>query len=81
MSNNDGIVVEQFLHLRVDTQIAQRYDWCMTKTKVRDDAFVDRIAKAAIADKKTVIRLLAGLPVRGKVGERIQAAIEKEEGK
>ena len=53
----------------------------MAKIKVRDDAFVDRVAKAAIADEKTVIRVLAGLPVRGKVGERIQAAIDKEDGK
>lgn len=51
------------------------------KPETRDDAFVDRIAKAAIADKKTVIRVLAGLPVRGKVGERIQAAIEKEDSR
>lgn len=54
----------------------------MTKRQheTRDDAFVERIAKLAIADKKTVIRVLAGLPVRGRVEERIQAAIKKEDG-
>lgn len=50
----------------------------MTK-KVRDDEFVARIAAAASVDKRSVVRVLAGLPVKGLPGERIRAAIEKED--
>ena len=44
-------------------------------------AHAGQAALRLLAAVDEVIRLLAGLPVRGKVGERIQAAIEKEEGK
>jgi hypothetical protein len=48
------------------------------KKPTYDDAAIGRIALAAICDPRTVIRYLAGLPVRGKVSERIKAAVEKE---
>jgi hypothetical protein len=53
---------------------------CM-KPKTYDDAAIARIAQAAICDPRTVLRHLAGLPVRGKVAERIKAVVEKENRK
>ncbi len=40
-----------------------------------DDDVVDVIAKRADADRRSVIRRLAGLPVRGRAGARIERAI------
>jgi hypothetical protein len=51
------------------------------KHETRDDAFVERIAKLAVADKRSVVRVLAGLPVRGRAGERIRAILEKEDSR
>jgi hypothetical protein len=39
------------------------------------DAFVAAIAEAADVDTRSVVRRLAGLPVRGRGGRRIDAAI------
>ena len=44
------------------------------------DADVDRIAEEALADRRTVIRRLAGLPVRGRVQARIDRAMAKVRG-
>jgi DNA-binding LacI/PurR family transcriptional regulator len=49
------------------------------KAQLRDDAYVERVAKAASVDKRSVVRVLAGLPVKGKAGERILEAMNKEE--
>jgi hypothetical protein len=48
------------------------------KKATYDDAAIERIAKEAVSDPRTVLRYLAGLPVRGKVSERIKIAIEKD---
>jgi hypothetical protein len=53
----------------------------MVKPRKVDDAWVARIAKVAVCDPRTVLRHLAGLEVRGKVAERIKAAIDKENEK
>lgn len=42
-----------------------------------DDAAVARLAERAAADPRSVLRRLAGLRVRGRVGARIDAAIEE----
>jgi hypothetical protein len=44
-------------------------------THVIDDAFVDRVSREADADRRSVTRRLAGLPVKGRAGRRIDAAI------
>jgi len=41
------------------------------------DAFVADVARAADADIRSVVRRLAGLPVRGRAGRRIDAVIAK----
>lgn len=41
------------------------------------DEFVERVAKLALANPRTVVRRLAGLPVRGAVGKRIDAVIAR----
>jgi hypothetical protein len=45
-------------------------------TKV-DDKLVEEIANEADTDKRSVIRRLAGLEVRGRAGRRIDAALAK----
>jgi hypothetical protein len=40
-----------------------------------DDAAIARIADRASVDPRTVIRRLAGLPVRGRAGARVDAAL------
>lgn len=45
-----------------------------------DDAAIARIAERASVDTRSVIRRLAGLPVRGKAGARIDAAIQEALG-
>jgi hypothetical protein len=40
-----------------------------------DDVTVARIADRASADPRSVVRRLAGLPVRGRAGARIDAAL------
>lgn len=40
-----------------------------------DDRIVEIIASKADVDERSVIRRLAGLPVRGRVGNRIDRAI------
>jgi hypothetical protein len=45
------------------------------------DDLVDRVAVRADADRRTVIRALAGLPVRGRTGRRVAAAIEEVLGR
>lgn len=47
---------------------------CTTRREL-DDRLVSRIAKRACADRRSVIRRIAGLPVRGRVAERIDRAI------
>ena len=42
-----------------------------------DDALVAAIAAEADADDRTVVRRLAGLPVRGRPGRRVDAALAK----
>ena len=42
-----------------------------------DDAFVQAVAKDADVDPRSVIRRLAGLPVAGRAGRRIDAAIAR----
>lgn len=42
-----------------------------------DDATIARIADRASADPRSVIRRLAGLPVKGRAGARIDAAIRE----
>lgn len=44
------------------------------RPEVTDDV-VDAIAAEVYADRRTVVRRLAGLPVRGRVQERIDRAI------
>ena len=39
------------------------------------DDDIDRIADRASADRRSVIRRLAGLPVKGRAGARIDAAL------
>lgn len=46
-----------------------------TGTPPIDDAAVEAIAREADVDARTVVRRLAGLPVRGRPGRRIDAAI------
>lgn len=41
------------------------------------DAIVNEIAEEADADPRTVIRALAGLPVRGRAGKRVEQALKK----
>ena len=41
-----------------------------------DDALVDRVAQEADTDRRSVIRRLAGLPVRGRAGRRIDQVLE-----
>jgi hypothetical protein len=42
-----------------------------------DDELVAALAEQASADRRSVVRRLAGLPVRGLAGRRIDAAIER----
>lgn len=42
------------------------------------DAFVADVARAADADIRSVVRRLAGLPVRGRAGRRIDAVIANQ---
>jgi hypothetical protein len=42
-----------------------------------DDAIVQEIAREASADPRSVVRRLAGLPVRGLAGERIDRALAR----
>jgi len=44
------------------------------------DEIVDRIAAVADADRRSVIRRLAGLPLRGRVQRRVDAAIAAQRG-
>lgn len=44
------------------------------------DADVDAIASASYADRRTVLRRLVGLPVRGRAAERVDAAIRARLG-
>ncbi len=41
------------------------------------DAVVDAIAAEADSDRRSVIRRLAGLPVRGRAGRRIDAVLAR----
>ena len=41
------------------------------------DEFVERVAREAIANPRTVVRRMAGLPVRGAVAQRIDAVLAK----
>ncbi len=41
-----------------------------------DDAIVAALAREADVDERTVIRRLAGLPVRGRAGRRIDRALQ-----
>jgi hypothetical protein len=41
-----------------------------------DDALVATLAQAADVDERSVIRRLAGLPVRGRAGRRIDRALQ-----
>jgi hypothetical protein len=45
-----------------------------TESEISDEA-VDAIARDADVDRRTVIRRLAGLPVRGRVGARVDRAL------
>jgi hypothetical protein len=49
--------------------------------KKLDDEAIAALAKEAICDPRTVIRHLAGLPVRGKVKERIEVALQKRDAR
>jgi hypothetical protein len=42
---------------------------------VVNDALVDRLAEVSDTDRRSVIRRLAGLKVKGRAGRRIDAAI------
>lgn len=42
-----------------------------------DDATVRALADRACVDARSVVRRLAGLPVRGRAGARIDAALEE----
>ena len=42
-----------------------------------DDELIERIARDADADPRSVVRRLAGLPVRGRAGRRIDGVISK----
>jgi predicted RNA-binding protein with RPS1 domain len=45
----------------------------------RDDVYVKRIAQAASVDARSVVRVLANLPIKGKPGERIRQAMRDDE--
>jgi hypothetical protein len=45
-----------------------------------DDKVIEQLAERASADRRSVIRRLAGLPVRGKAGERIDRALAETRG-
>ncbi len=47
-----------------------------TKHSLNDET-VDTIAREASVDPRTVVRVLAGLPVRGLAGERAVAAVDR----
>jgi hypothetical protein len=42
-----------------------------------DDVIIAQIADEALADRRSVVRRLARLPVRGRVASRIDAAIAR----
>jgi hypothetical protein len=48
------------------------------KKAMYTDEDIARMANAAVSDPRTVLRYLAGLPVRGKVAERIQAVVDAD---
>jgi DNA-binding LacI/PurR family transcriptional regulator len=48
----------------------------MVRKQAVNDAYVKSIAKAASCDPRSVIRHLAGLPVRALTRQRIEAAIK-----